>query len=173
MIHTEHSEPLTSNKLSLIMKENQCGNCAFLSRSMVRTSQSGQQVSSSRVMIAKASMDPLSYRNTWGTNSKQVTCPDIKPETQRVISFCDKFKRMQFKSTTVRVLTHQGDGQPQCLAIESISCVVFTVHSSQLVLVSPCWWLFSQVGMLNWHWDHQWKKTLWLAVVVRKYNPGS
>ena len=37
--------------------------CAFLSRSMVRASQSGQQVSSSRVMRAKASMDPLSCRN--------------------------------------------------------------------------------------------------------------
>lgn len=35
---------------------------------MVRASQSGQQVSSSRVMRAKASMDPLSYRNTQGTN---------------------------------------------------------------------------------------------------------
>lgn len=39
---------------------------------MVRASQLGQQVSSSRVMRAKASMDPLSYRIRGGTNLKQV-----------------------------------------------------------------------------------------------------
>lgn len=50
------------------MRGSQSGTCALLSRSMVRASQSGQQVSSSRVMRAKASMDPLSYRDTWGTN---------------------------------------------------------------------------------------------------------
>lgn len=37
----------------------------------MRASQSGQQVSSSRVMRAKASMDPLSYRDTSGTHLKE------------------------------------------------------------------------------------------------------
>lgn len=39
------------------------GTCVFLRRSKVRASQSGQQVSSSRVIRAKANTDPLSYTN--------------------------------------------------------------------------------------------------------------
>lgn len=50
--------------LLAVANESQPGTCAFLSRSMVRASQSGQQVSSSRVMRAKASMDPRSCNNT-------------------------------------------------------------------------------------------------------------
>lgn len=50
--------------LEALVKQGEAGTCAFLSRSMVRASQSGQQVSSSRVMSAKASMDPLSCKHT-------------------------------------------------------------------------------------------------------------
>lgn len=80
-------EAVTSNSLF--------GTCAFLSSLIVRASQSGQQVSSSRVMRAKASMDPLSYRNTQGKNYSMLTSPEVL----RVTGLCSNNRILSNLST--------------------------------------------------------------------------
>lgn len=56
----ERKDGVSLKLLSRVRRLQPGGTCVFLSRSKVRPNQSGQQVSSSRLIRAKANKDPLS-----------------------------------------------------------------------------------------------------------------